>query len=145
MEKLQKVPFSCRVETPCMARKSRRTRSREKESSLHARRTGPSSFFRLLNAFIKSNHPSRSLEAISLSRVFLITLRVLLTILCTVWRSFANRSDRRRVTLNFGFFKRALALHARPEYDEDRVEALCSMIPLAVAFRQQTRGEAFGT
>ena len=37
----------------------------------------------------------------------------------------------RRVTLNFGFFKRASALHAKPEYDEARVEALCNLIPIA--------------
>ena len=58
--------------------------------------------------------------------------------------SFANRSEQRRITLNFGFFKRSQVLHAKPDYDEARVEALCDLIPLAVAFRQQSRGEAFG-
>eukprot|EP01052_Picozoa_sp_SAG31_P008554 SAG31_NODE_435_length_15733_cov_6.508251_3_plen_141_part_00 len=57
---------------------------------------------------------------------------------------FANRSAQRRITLNFGFFRRSHVLHARPEYDEARAEALCKLIPLAVAFRQETRGADFG-
>eukprot|EP01043_Picozoa_sp_COSAG02_P037756 COSAG02_NODE_2856_length_7888_cov_6.880216_4_plen_100_part_00 len=58
--------------------------------------------------------------------------------------SFANKSEQRRVTLNFGFFRRSEVVGARPMHTEQRVQALCEMIPLAVAFRQHSRGAQAG-
>lgn len=48
------------------------------------------------------------------------------------------------MTLNFGFFRRSEVVGARPTHTEQRVEALCEMIPLAAAFRHFSRGARAG-